>query len=112
MNLLRHIGTYCASTHAYIFVSAMLQDNMMQLRKLLLTGSEPSPESHQYGGFAFVRGSFAFVQGVLTFKFIKNSTIYSVLCFNFGGFGLFFGGDKPTKAPRGDGTGRVTTFSA
>jgi len=26
MSLLRHIGTYCACTHAYIPVSTMLQD--------------------------------------------------------------------------------------
>ena len=40
-SLLRHIGTYCACTHAYIPVSTMLQDNMMQLSKLL-------PTSHQF----------------------------------------------------------------
>ena len=38
MNFLRHIGTNCACTNACIPVSTMLQDNVMQLRKLLLTG--------------------------------------------------------------------------
>ena len=37
MNLLRHIGTNCACTHAYILpVSTMLQDNVMQLSEFLL----------------------------------------------------------------------------
>jgi len=39
MNLLRHIGTNCTCTHAYILsVSTMLQDNVMQLSEFLLTG--------------------------------------------------------------------------
>jgi len=38
MNLLHHIGTYCACTHAYIPVFTMLEDNVTQLSKLLLTG--------------------------------------------------------------------------
>jgi len=38
MTLLRHIGTYCACTHAYIPVCTMLQRSVMQLSKLLLTG--------------------------------------------------------------------------
>jgi len=38
MSLLRHIGTNCACTHAYILVSTMLQDDVRQLIKLLLTG--------------------------------------------------------------------------
>jgi len=38
MSLFRHIGTYCACTHVYIPVSTILQDNVMQLSKLLLTG--------------------------------------------------------------------------
>jgi len=38
MSLLRHIGNYCACSHTYIPVSTMLQDNMMQVSKLLLTG--------------------------------------------------------------------------
>jgi len=31
MSVLRHIGTYCACTHAYIPLPTMLQDNVMQL---------------------------------------------------------------------------------
>jgi len=38
MRLLRHISTNCACTHACIPVCTTLQDNVMQLRKLLLTG--------------------------------------------------------------------------
>jgi len=38
MGLLHHTGTYCACTHAYIPVSTILQDNVMQLSKLLVTG--------------------------------------------------------------------------
>jgi len=37
MGLLRHIGTNYACTQAYIPVSTMLQDNVMELSKLLLT---------------------------------------------------------------------------
>jgi len=45
-----------------------------------------------------------FVKGGLTFKFDKNSTIFSVSYFNMEGFGAAFGGAKPTKIPRCDGT--------
>jgi len=38
MSLLLHVGTNCACTHTYIPVSAMFQDNVMQLSKLLLRG--------------------------------------------------------------------------
>ena len=38
MSLLCHIDTHCAYTYAYTPVSTMLQDNVMQLSKLLLTG--------------------------------------------------------------------------
>jgi len=38
MSLLRLIGTYYACMHAYIPVTTMLQDNVTQLSKLLLTG--------------------------------------------------------------------------
>jgi len=38
MSLLRHIGTYRACTHAYIHVSTMLHDDVMQLSNLLLAG--------------------------------------------------------------------------
>jgi len=29
----------------------------------------------------------------------KSQLIYSVSCFNLGGLGVLFGGDKPLKAP-------------
>jgi len=38
MSLLRHIGTALALTPTSLYVSTMLQDNVMQLSKLLLTG--------------------------------------------------------------------------
>jgi len=38
MSLLHHIGTNCACTQTYILLSTMLQDDVMQLRKLLLAG--------------------------------------------------------------------------
>jgi len=38
MSLLRHISTNYACTNAYIRVSTMLQDSVMQLSELLLTG--------------------------------------------------------------------------
>ena len=52
MSLLPHIGTNCACTHAYIPVSTMLQDNVMQLSKLLLTGYQFSSVRIpiEYGG--------------------------------------------------------------
>jgi len=37
INLWRHIRTYCSCSHAYIPASTMLQANVMQLNKLLLT---------------------------------------------------------------------------
>ena len=37
---LRHISTYCACTLAQIHVSTMLQDNVIQLSKLLLTSCQ------------------------------------------------------------------------
>jgi len=37
MSLLRHIGTNSACTHAFIPVSTVLQDNVMQLSKFLVT---------------------------------------------------------------------------
>ena len=46
-----------------------------------------------------------FVQGGLILKFNKNPLIYNVSYFNLGDLELRLG-DKPTKAPRGDGTGR------
>jgi len=64
-----------------------------------MSGTEPSPESFQYGSFAFLRG------GLTLQKLTKSHLIYSVSCFNLGGLGAFFGGDKPPKAPCGDGTG-------
>ena len=44
------------------------------------------------------------MQGGLTLKFNKNPLIYNVSYFNLGDL-EFRLGDKPTKAPRGDGTG-------
>jgi len=45
--------------------------------------------------------------GGLTFKFDKNSTDSLCFKFLFGGLGTLFGGAKPTKAPRVDGTESV-----
>jgi len=42
-------------------------------------------------------------------NFIKSPLIYSVSYFDLGGLGTLFGGVKPTKAPRGDGTGHMFT---
>jgi len=52
MSLFLHIGTYSACTHAYIPVSTMLQDNVKQLSKLLLTGYQFSSVRIpiEYGG--------------------------------------------------------------
>jgi len=41
------------------------------------------------------------VQGRLN---AKTLFFYSVSYFNLGGLGALFEGDKPTEAPRGDGT--------
>ena len=41
----------------------------------------------------------------------KTQLIYSVLCFNLGGLGALFGGDKRPKAPRDDGTDSSTSCS-
>jgi len=41
----------------------------------------------------------------LTLKFDKNTLTYSVSYFNLGGLGTVFGGAKPSKLSRGDGTG-------
>jgi len=45
------------------------------------------------------------VGGLDITKLTKIPLTYSVSRFNFGGFGVFLGGAKPTKALRGDGTG-------
>jgi len=42
--------------------------------------------------------------GLDTIKSTKAALIYSVSRFNLGGLGVLFGGAKPTKAPRGEGT--------
>ena len=42
--------------------------------------------------------------GLDIIKLTKASLIYSVSRFNLGGLGALFGGEKPTKAPRGVGT--------
>ena len=55
-------------------------------------------------GFTFVLEGLPFVQGGLTLKFNKNPLIYNVSYFNLGDLELLWG-DKPTKAPRSDGTG-------
>ena len=61
--------------------------------------AEPSPESFQQGGFAFLRGGFAFVRGGLDIqKLTKTALIHTASCFNLGGLGALFGGAKPTKA--------------
>ena len=73
MSVLRHIGTYCAYTHAYIPVSTMHQDNMMQLSKLLLTGcqfssvrkSQFSSVPIEYGGHVTRCSISSFVTGGL-----------------------------------------------
>jgi len=64
---------------------------------------EPSLESFQYGGFAVLRGALRLFGGAWHYKINQNST-YSFSSFNLGGLGALFGGAKPTKAPRGDGT--------
>jgi len=55
--------------------------------------TEPSPESLPWGGFRFV-------QWGLTFRNLNKLFHISI----WGGLELCFGGAKPTKAPRGDGT--------
>jgi len=42
-------------------------------------------------------------------KLTKTPLIYSVSRFHLGGLGALFGGAKPTKAPRGDGTAHCCT---
>jgi len=39
----------------------------------------------------------------------KTQLIYSVSCFNLGGLGALFRGKNPPEAPRGDGTGLVSS---
>jgi len=51
------------------------------------------------GGFTFGRGGFTFVQGDLTIKFAKNSTIYNVSYFNLGGLELCLGGKVHQSPP-------------
>ena len=50
------------------------------------------------GDFAFLREVFAFVRGAWHYKINQTSR------FNLGGAGALFGGTKPTKGPRGNGT--------
>jgi len=54
--------------------------------------AEPSPESFQSGGFAFLRGGWVCAGGLDTLKIDKNSTDLSCFMFQFGWLGAFFGG--------------------
>jgi len=56
------------------------------------------------GGFTFVQGGL----NVCARGFERKNCIHSVSYFNLGGLGTLFGGAKPTKAPRGDGSGLVS----
>ena len=68
--------------------------------------SEPSPKSFQCGS----AGEICVCAGWLDIiKLSKIPLIYSVSRFNLGGLGALFGGDKPTTAPRGDGTGVIAS---
>jgi len=52
------------------------------------------------------------MRGGLTLKKLtKLQRIYSVLCFNLGRTGASFGGAKPPKALRGNGTATAITMS-
>jgi len=51
----------------------------------------------------FNRGALQFCRG-LDIKLNTTPLIYSVSHFNLGGLGPLFGGTKPTKDPRRDGT--------
>jgi len=67
---------------------------------LLTVSPESSPESFQNGALRLFGGAWHY-------KINQNST-YSVSRFNLGGLGALFGGAKPTKPPRGDGTWEAT----
>ena len=74
---------------------------------------QPQRHFHETDGFTqnrrqkvMNRGGFAFVQkGAWHLTLTKVALIYNVSYFNFGGAWSFIWGDKPTKAPRDDGTG-------
>ena len=53
--------------------------------------------------FCAVRDAFPGM-GIWHSNLTKMPLIYSVWCFNAGGLGVLFFGDKPTKAPHSDGT--------
>jgi len=42
----------------------------------------------------------------------KTLFVYSISYFNLGGIGALFGGAKPTKDPRGDGTALISGQSS
>jgi len=52
----------------------------------------------------FNRGLWDCARGLDTPKIDKNSSDLWCFMFQFGGFGALLWGDKPPKAPRGDGT--------
>jgi len=57
------------------------------------------------GGLYVCVGCFTFVPGGLDIEnLIKSPMIHSVPYFDLRGLGTLFGGAKPTKSPRGDGT--------
>ena len=62
------------------------------------------------GTLRFCGGLWVCPGGAWHRKIDKNSTDYSVSCFNLGGLEALSGGAKPPKARRGDGTGvtRIT----
>ena len=56
-------------------------------------------------------GLYVCAEGAWNSKLTKVALIYKVSYFNLGGIGALFGGDKPTKAPRGDGTGFISQLA-
>ena len=74
-------------------IRSLRQSSRTFARKFLIRGLCSSA-----GGGVRLCGGLDFI------KLTKTPLIYSVSRFNLGGLGALFGGDKPTKAPRGDET--------
>ena len=62
------------------------------------------------GLYVCVRGLYIRAVGDWHSNLTKMPLTYSISNFNFGGLGAFFGKTKPTKAPRGDGTGQESLY--
>ena len=76
---------------------------------LMLTGCKPVTRKSSIGMlYVCAGGLYVRAGGACHSNLTKIPLTCSVSCFNLVGLGALFGGAKPTKAPRGDGSDWLT----